>query len=162
MREPYRTADTVCSVARWVLPLGLLWVLLSEASGWLTGGLLVGGGAWFATWLKVPLQAVRWRVLPAFCVFFLHELFNGAIDVALRALLPGRSVSPGWVTYRLKAAAPAQHLWLSLLVGLVPGTLASHVENDVLHLHVLDTDRPWRPSLEQLEAHLHRLSGNPV
>lgn len=149
-------------MARWVLPLGLLWVLLSDASGWLAGSLLVLGGAWFAARLAVPLQAIRWRVLPAFCVFFLHELFSGATDVALRALLPRRSVSPGWVAYSLKEAAPTLHLWLSLIVGLCPGTLASHVENDVLYLHVLDVDRPWRPALEQLEAYLHRLGGRPI
>lgn len=62
----------------------------------------------------------------------------------------------------MQEAPAAQHLWLSLIVGLFPGTLASHVERNVLHLHVLDVHRPWRPGLEQLEAYLHRLTGDAV
>lgn len=162
MQERRGTAEVFLNMARWTLLLGVLWMLLSSASGGLTGTVVVVAAAGFAAGLGVPLQQLRWRVVPAFCVFFLRELFSGAIDVAARALLPQHTVSPGWVTYPLQEAPAAQHLWLSLIVGLFPGTLASHVERDVLHLHVLDVHRPWRPGLEQLEAYLHRLTGDAV
>lgn len=162
MHERRGIAGVLLNMAGWVLLLGGLWLLLSAASGGLAGTVLVLGGAALATGLGVALKPLRWRVLPSFCLFFLRELFSGAIDVAARALLPRRTVSPGWVSYPLQEAPPAQHLWLSLIVGLFPGTLASHVEHDVLHLHVLDVHRPWRPGLEQLEVYLHRLAGNPA
>lgn len=145
----------------WALLLMMFWWLLSDGADWLVGTALVVCGTGVAVWLRLSSFRLNWIALPRFLAFFLRELLAGAIDVALRALLPKRKIAPRWIVYPLQPGSAAEHLLLSLMIGLLPGTFASHVDGDHLHLHlhVLDVTQAWRPVVEQLEAHLLRLGG---
>lgn len=144
---------------RWWLLLLVLWWLLSGGDSWGVGLSLTLIGAVVAIGLKAPLPLPRWAALPGFLWFFLCEMLFSAMDVAKRALLPTAQVAPGWVRYSLRVQSERQRLLLAALVGLLPGTLASHVENEGLWLHVLDVHHAWRPIVERLEDHLLRMSG---
>lgn len=143
----------VLSLAFWLA----LWALLSSNQGWEFGVPL----ALLATWasLKVKLQVgpVHLRYLPSFLGFFLAELFIGGWDVARRAWHPRLPIAPQWVTYEMTTEQPRVHLLLSAMVGLLPGTFASHFEGQTLYVHALDQRQHWRNTAQRLEQHLERL-----
>ncbi len=152
--------DLATGLAFWWLSLAALWWLLAGgAEGWLVGAVLALAGALLAVRLGAPMARLRYRVLPRFILFFLHALLVGALDVSRRALLPGRRVAPGWVVYPMSGGSPQTRLVLSLMVGLLPGTLASHIDEDALHLHVLDTAHDWQPTVTRLEHYLVQVGG---
>jgi multicomponent Na+:H+ antiporter subunit E len=45
------------------------------------------------------------------------------------------------------------------MVGLLPGTLASHHENQTLHVHALDQHQDWEKTVTELELRLSQLLG---
>jgi multicomponent Na+:H+ antiporter subunit E len=136
-----------------------LWLLLTGASGWAFGLVLALAASVLSLWLQLPFPRLKVFHLPAFLGFFLLEVLVGAWDVARRALHPRMPLDPAWVTHRFQCADPRVRLGLSALVGLMPGTLASHIADDTLHLHVLDHAQAWRLPVQKMEMHLARLVG---
>lgn len=151
---------------RWLGPfLGFctwlaLWALLSQGQGWAFGVPLALIGAFVGYRLRLHTGKLRLQVLPAFIGFFLLELFAGGWDVARRALHPKLPIAPAWQTFELTATDPRAKLLLSALVGLLPGTLASHHEEQTLHIHALDQQQDWQSTVTRLEALLAQLLGD--
>lgn len=143
----------------WLLVYAAVWLLLSGASGWAFGLVCVLAATGLSLWLRLPPLGLRLFHLPPLVGFFLHAVFVGAWDVARRALHPRMPLDPAWVTHACACANPRVRLLLSALVGLMPGTLASHIDEDMLHLHVLDQGQAWRLPVETMETHLARLFG---
>jgi multicomponent Na+:H+ antiporter subunit E len=143
----------------WMLVYICLWLLLTGANGWAFGLICALAATVLTLWLNLPLP--RWRLLhlPAFLGFFLFEMLMGAWDVARRALHPAMPINPVWVTHGFGCADPRVRLALSAMVGLMPGTLCSHIDDDTLHLHVLDQNQAWQLPVQQMETHLARLFG---
>ncbi|MGM8225177.1 Na+/H+ antiporter subunit E [Cellvibrio sp. ARAG 10.3] len=141
----------------WLAVYLTLWALLSDASGWGFGLAFALAATLLSLWLTLPTCGLRFFYLPRFLVFFVFETALGAWDVARRALHPQLPLSPAWVIYPLRSPSPRVHLLLSAMVGLMPGTLASHVDNDNLYLHVLDKEQDWRAAVTRMEAHLAQL-----
>ncbi|HEY7775545.1 MAG TPA: Na+/H+ antiporter subunit E, partial [Kineobactrum sp.] len=112
---------------------------------------------------RLGLQSgpVQPQVLPAFFWFFLRELFSGGMDVARRALHVNLPIAPAWQTFTLTSRDPRVCLMLSALIGLLPGTLASHYYERELFVHTLDEHRDWKTAVSQLERLLSRLLGGP-
>lgn len=136
-----------------------LWAVLSDAEAW-TFGVPVAAIASMAGYrLRLRCGALRLQVLPVFLGFFLRELFSGGWDVARRALLPRLPIAPGWQTFTLATCDPRARLLLSAMVGLLPGTLSSHHDGRVLHVHALDQHQDWRRTVARLETLLSRLLG---
>jgi multicomponent Na+:H+ antiporter subunit E len=143
----------------WLMVYVGLWLLLGGASGWAVGLLFALAATGLSLWLRLPVPGLQLRRLPAFLGFFALEVLWGAWDVARRALHPRMPLDPAWVAHTLTCADPRVRLVLSGMVGLMPGTLSSHIENDALHLHVLDQTQAWRLPVERMETHLARLFG---
>lgn len=143
----------------WLLLYATLWVLLSNAGGWGFGLICALAAAALSVWLRLPPLGLRLLYLPHFLLFFLYETVIGAWDVARRALHPHLPLNPAWVTYELTCANPRVRLLLSAMVGLMPGTLSTHFDDEKLHLHILDQQQNWRAPVAQMEAHLARLLG---
>lgn len=141
----------------WLLVYAALWLLLSGASGWAFGLICALAATGLSLWLKLPPVGLRLVYLPRLLLFFLHETLMGAWDVARRALHPKLPLDPAWVTHSLDCANPRVRLLLSAMVGLMPGTLSTHIEEDTLHLHILDQRQAWRLPVEKMETHLARL-----
>jgi multicomponent Na+:H+ antiporter subunit E len=145
---------------------GLFW-LAFHAALWA----LLAGGGWYiglpavllAALLSVHLQQRYWFLrltrLPAFLWLFGSQLIAGGWDVARRTVTPRLPIEPAWVHYPLQSADPRVRLVLSALVGLLPGTLSTGVQDQHLELHVLDVDLPWQQAVAQLEASLDDLLG---
>ncbi|PLW82544.1 sodium:proton antiporter [Kineobactrum sediminis] len=136
-----------------------LWALLSQNSGWVFG-IPVAALATLAGYrLGLRSGPVRPQALPTFLVFFLRELFSGGVDVARRALHARLPIAPAWQIFTLTSRDPRVCLMLSALVGLLPGTLASHHKGSELYVHTLDQHRDWQSTVARLENLLSRLLG---
>lgn len=151
-----RTPGILLAFCLW---LGL-WALLSGAEGWVFGVPLAALATFAGYRLGLRCGTLRISVLPAFLAFFLRELFSGGWDVACRALHPRLPVAPGWQTFNLTCRDPRVRLLLSALVGLLPGTLSSHHQDQILHIHALDQQQDWRTTVGRLETLLAKLLGD--
>ncbi|WP_111642308.1 Na+/H+ antiporter subunit E [Marinimicrobium alkaliphilum] len=143
----------------WLLFYTLLWVLLTGARGWGFALVLVPAASAVSVALGSSLPPLRWHRLPVFIGWYLRALWAGGWDVARRALHPRLPLAPDWVSYTCTCANPRVRLWLSALVGLLPGTFATHYDGEHLYIHVLDHTQPWAALVRQLEAQLAQLLG---
>lgn len=146
----------------WLVVYAALWVILSGGAGWGFGTVCVLLATWLSLALRLQPLYLNLLYLPHFLCFFFYEVAIGAWDVARRALHPGVPVNPALVTYPLRCAHPQVRLLLSAMVGLLPGTWASHFDDQLLYLHVLDERQAWQDSVAQMERHLARLVGGTV
>lgn len=153
-----RLTDT----AYWFVLYFAGWGLLSGGDGWGFGLLCAMLAAWVSLALGLRPFYLRLRYLPHFLFFFLCEVAAGAWDVARRAMLPRTSLAPALVTYPLRCGHPQVRLLLSAMVGLLPGTWASHFDDRLLYLHVLDQHQDWRRQVEKMERQLARLFGADI
>lgn len=72
---------------------------------------------------------------------FLEGSVVGGVDVARRALTPGRSLSPALIRYPLGLAEGAGRQLFMATLSLMPGTLSADLEHDMLVVHVLVDER---------------------
>lgn len=154
-----RHSTPVPRILAWLLITAGLWALLSDNQGWYIGVPVIVMATGTAALLNTRPWTLRPRHLPVFALFFLYSSLLGGIDVARRTLQPRITLQPGWEVHPLSARDPGVRLALSAIVGLLPGTLASHIEDDALHVHLLDKGIEWQPTLRRLETLLVRLSG---
>jgi multicomponent Na+:H+ antiporter subunit E len=150
-----RAIDTL----KWAIFYVGLWALLSQNQGWEFGILFVALALLcsYKTHLRAP--ALVWRHFPRFLLFFLQRLFVGGVDVALSAVSPKLAISPAWVDYELQGNSPDVSLALSVIVGLLPGTLAAKIDGQSMRVHLLDARADWQRDIGKLEAHLALLLG---
>ena len=102
-----------------------------------------------------------WHVL-VFALYFLREVFVGAIDVALAVIWPFRPIRPGIVALPLAARTTIQQTLLANAMTLTPGTMSVELSPDgkILYVHVMDmesADEVRRKFKNGLEAHLLRM-----
>lgn len=159
MKPPLSAPFILRQGSCWFLVYASVWLILSEAQAWGFGLVVAAAASALSLWLRLPFPPVRLLYLPVFLGFFFVEMLMGAWDVARRALHPGMPLHPAWVSYSFKCADPGVRLALSALVGLMPGTLASHIDGDMLQLHVLDQTQAWRLPVQKMEMHLAHLFG---
>lgn len=150
LRDRHRAPDTVF----WLLFYSALWWLLSAGSGWYIGIPCILAATGLSGWLGSRPLRLRLRALPGFLVYFLAALASGGWDVARRAVQPRMALSPAWVSYPLRIQQPRYRLLFASMIGLLPGTLASHIEGDQLCMHVLDDRQPWAADARRLEQRL--------
>lgn len=156
---PARARNPASIMISFSLCLGL-WGLLSQGQGWAFGIPLAAMAAFVASGLQLDWRPLQLRPLAALLGFFLRELFSGGWDVARRALHLRMPIDPAWHRFPLTSRNRHVHLLLSAMVGLLPGTLASHYEEQVLHVHVLDQQQDWQDVIARLETLLSRLLGD--
>jgi multicomponent Na+:H+ antiporter subunit E len=124
-----------------VTALGALWIVLArgELSSFAFGLPFIVVAAFLAG-RQVPISGRR-RLMPAvrLAVFFLGRCMVAGIDVARRAFGPRDAIRPGLVDYRFTVARGAPRALLASIVTLLPGTMSTAIEGDLLRLHVLDT-----------------------
>lgn len=74
-----------------------------------------------------------------FAAFFLYEIFNSNIKVALDVLTPKHSMAPRIIAISLAAKTDAEITLLANLISLTPGSLSLDVSDDkkVIYAHVM-------------------------
>ncbi len=132
----------------------LLWWLITQGAvqAWLVGLPAVALAVLAATRLDhAAMPRISLRGLAAFLLLFLRESIRGGLDVARRVLAPALRIKPGFVHYRTQLMDPRARVLLVSCISLLPGTLAAHLEQDRLDIHLLDLDVDPEFGLRQLE-----------
>lgn len=136
------------------MAFAFVWWLLCEgdAASW-PFGLAFVATASIASFRLTPQRG--WRLRPGgalrYAGFFMYQSMVGGIDVALRALRPSLPIDPGFVRYPMRLAPEAARVVLADTVSLLPGTLSSGFEGDVLVLHVIDRKLPVVEDVRRVE-----------
>lgn len=69
---------------------------------------------------------------------FIWEMFKANVDVASRALLPGKNVKPGFVKVKTELKGEVAKLTLANSITLTPGTITMDIVDDELYVHWID------------------------
>ena len=99
----------------------------------------------------IPPSTLVLRRLVYFMPYFLIHSFRGALDVAWRVFHPRLPIKPDFVEYPLSLPPGLSQFFMINLVSLVPGTLTAELKNNVLSVHVLDSEKKVQAELSQLE-----------
>jgi multicomponent Na+:H+ antiporter subunit E len=145
------------------LVLAALWWILAGRGAWDAWMLPLGTlmAALVTSLLCWPPQAGRLQPLGVLQLagWFIWQSWRGGVDVARRALRPRMSLQPDFLSLPLRVRGEWARICFVWLVSLLPGTAAVRLENDVLHLHVLDRDLANEENLRALETRVARAGG---
>ncbi len=147
----------------WLLRLvlfALIWWILTDGAmdSWPIGLPAV----LLATLLSVMLMpALSWslRGILRFIPYFLWYSMRGGVDVARRAMHPRLPISPGLFDYRFRLPPGLSRVFMANTVSLLPGTLSVELDEEILHVHVLDEAGAINEELHMLENRLADLFG---
>ena len=145
-----------------VLVAASLWYVLAEGRGdfWGLGviAVILSVGASLALF---PLTAVRFSLTGflALLSLFIWDSVRSAIQVSLFAFRGRQSLHPNLLLLKLDLPPGGARILLVNAVSLMPGTLAVHLDDDNLQLHVLDERLPIERDVRRLEAYIARLFG---
>lgn len=137
------------------------WVLTDGSPGsWVFGVPTIVG----ATLVSVALLPGGGRRpspagLAHFVPFFLWQSLAGGWDVALRALRPGRPLSPALLDYTLRLPEGTARAFMAGVISLVPGTLTVGLGDGRIRVHLLTDDPRALETLRELESRVADLFG---
>lgn len=133
---------------------GAIWVVLTngDTSSWMFGIPFTAFAALVSSAMSpITRLPIRPLALIRFLAYFLRNSVVGGVDVALRALQPSMPLTPGIVVCSLRLPTPTTRALLAYTVSLLPGTLSSGLEDEVIALHVLDTEQPVLVEIRRIE-----------
>ena len=132
----------------------LVWLLLSGDNwqSWLVGLPTVLLAAWSAVRLRGSDEGrMHLSGLLRFLPLFIKESVLGGIDVVSRVMRPTMRIAPGFFDYRIGLSQPSARLLFLNTLSLLPGTLTSDLDGDMLRIHALDREADLEQELARLE-----------
>lgn len=157
-------------VLRWLLMLGLWWVLSEGSVSYLGYGLLAATAATWASALLSPVRTPvvrrgaagpvrRLRAVIGLVGWSLGQLVLGGVDVARRVVRRSVDVDPQTVTVDIRLEPGMTREFALGLMSLLPGTLVQGTEGNRARLHALsptlDAAGQWR----ELERRVVEVTG---
>ena len=138
----------------------LIWWVLTDGvmDSWLVGTPVI----LFATTVSLLLlPPFLWSLTGTlrFVPFFLWRSLSGGVDVARRALHPRLPISPGLFDHRWRLPPGLPRVFMANTVSLLPGTLSAELDEEYLHVHVLDETSPFAEELRVLEKQVAGVFG---
>lgn len=141
----------------------LLWWILTDgsASSWWVGAPAVVLAVTASVSL-LPATPLSWYQFLRFVPYFLLRSLLGGADVAWRAFHPKMPIVPELIEYKLQLPPGLSRVFMANTVSLLPGTLSSALEQNVLKVHVLDKRTNFQAELEVLEQKVAWIFCGPV
>ncbi len=159
---PALSADTLRPAALRAAGFSLLWWVLVEGdprSIWL-GGLVVAAAVVASLRAWPPRRAPPSpAAVAAFAAYFVWESLRSGVAVAALALRPRLHLEPELRRVPLRLPPGPGRVLLADTVSLLPGTLATGLEDDVLVVHVLDRRLVTDAELDAAQDMVARLTG---
>jgi len=107
----------------------------------------------------LPPAPVLWFELLKFVPFFLWQSLLGGADVARRVFQPKMPIAPDLIEYPLRLPHGLSQVIMSNTVSLLPGTLITELDRNVLKVHVLNRNKDSFAELEAVEERIAGMSG---
>lgn len=144
----------------WNLLLALMWVILTGdfnsmnlLLGFFIGYLVLG-----VMQRQVPVLRGYTRRLPklfGFSIYFIKELVQANLIVAIDIITPSWKMRPGVIALPLDAKTEVEITLIANFIALTPGTLTLDVSDDkrVMYIHAmfLDDEEELRRNLKKME-----------
>jgi len=108
----------------------------------------------------VPPVGIVWREVMGFVPFFLWHSLKGGVGVARLAFHPRMPIAPELIEYPLRLPPGLSQVALINITSLLPGTLSTQIEGQVLKVHVLDSRGDFLTGLIALEQRVGRIWGS--
>jgi len=140
------------------LLFALIWWILTDgvAASWLIGVPAVVLAV-AASITLVPPVPMAWSEVLRFMPFFLRHSLLGGVDVARRAFQPSLPIDPDLIEYPLRLPPGLPQVFMANTVSLLPGTLCTALDHNVLKVHVLDRQTDFLAELQMVEQRVSRL-----
>lgn len=138
----------------------LLWWVLTDAvtTSWWIGApaILIAVG----TSLKLlpPIPFAWYEFLKFLPFFFIHSLMGG-IDVAWRAFHPNMPIDPDIIDYPTLLPPGLPQMFMATTINLLPGTLSTTLDRNVLKVHVLNVRKEFTTELKSVEKSIAQMFG---
>ena len=162
MNKTDQGLDWSTIVSRALLFAIMWWALTDGTAGsWWIGVPAVAGATVVSVAMLPPLGLV-WREVIGFVPFFLWHSLKGGADVARRAFHPRMPIAPELIEYPLRLPPGLSQVTMINITSLLPGTLGTEIEGQVLKVHVLDSRGDFLTGLKVLEQRVGRLWGTPL
>ena len=144
-------------VSRGFLFLLIWWILTDGATqSWWFGVPAVLLAVIVSTMLLPPVPLV-WHELLRFVPFFLLRSLLGGADVAWRAFHPRMPIAPDLITYPLRLPPGLPQVFMTNTISLLPGTLSAELDQSILKIHVLDSQKDFLAELKLVEQSVARM-----
>lgn len=153
------TTNGFSIVLRLATFLLIWWVLTNGTASSLWFGVPAILLALISSIVLIPPLNLIWYECFRFIPFFLKNSLIGGIDVAWRAFHPRLPIAPDLIEYSLKLPAGLSQVFMANTVNLLPGTLSAALENNILKVHVLDSQKDFLCELEAVEQHVAQIFG---
>jgi len=142
----------------------ILWWILTDGNltSWWIGAPAVLFAVIASGVLFPPATELRWLEIMKFIPFFLLRSLLGGIDVARRTFPPNLPIAPNLIEYPLRLPPGLPQVVMVNIASLLPGTLIAELDQSVLKVHVLDSQKDFLTELALVEQRLARMFGTPL
>lgn len=153
----------IACLLRRTVSFALFWWIAAEGSliAWPMAAIAVAASVAVSLRLLPPgkTSTISMVGLVGFLGYFIKQSVLGGMQVARLALQRRPQLHPAILAVPLTLPPGLPRMLLTGTLGLMPGTLGVRLEDELLHLHVLDCGMPITEEAEQLAAHIARLFG---
>ncbi len=141
----------------------LIWWALTDGNtqSWWIGVPAVLLAAISSVVLVQPVTFIWYEFFKFVPLFLIHSLLGGA-DVARRAFHPKMPIAPDHIEYRLQLPAGLARVFMLNTVNLLPGTLSTKLDGNMLKVHVLDKHKDFHSELVTVEKSVARMFAIPL
>jgi multicomponent Na+:H+ antiporter subunit E len=140
------------ALVRGLLLFGL-WLVIDQSLAPVNlalGAVTAAGATWLSLRLLPPETGhIRLVALVSLLPRFLWQSLVAGVDVARRVLNPRMPLAPGFVDYPVKLPRGSARNAFELISSLLPGSVPTHEDEQVIEYHALDVRQPV---VEQLAA----------
>lgn len=159
MKKTHQGIDWSTVVSRALLFAIMWWALTGGTAGSWWIGVPAIACAVIVSVALVPPVGLVWREVMGFAPFFLWNSLKGGVDVARLAFHPHMPIAPELIEYPLRLPPGLSQVALINITSLLPGTLSTEIEGQVLKVHVLDGRGDCLSELKALEQRVWRMWG---
>ncbi len=140
----------------------LIWWVLTDgaANSWWIGVPAVLLAVITSVMLLPPVSFV-WYEFLRFVPFFLMRSLMGGIDVAWRAFHPSMPIAPDLIEFPLMLPPGLPRVFMANTINLLPGTLSAEIDQHVMKVHVLDSQKDFLTEFNAVEQSVARIFGIP-
>jgi len=150
-------------VVRGLLFLLIWWVLTDGNVSSLWVGMPSVVLAVILSIILLPRISLVWKAFVVFVPFFLIHSLRGALDVTWRVFHSDLPIQPDLIEYSLTLPPGIAQVLMVNLVSLLPGTLCTELDQNIIKVHVIDVRNDFKSELKAIEHHVAKLfahSGN--